>query len=120
MAVKKKVDKAVEAEVKVDVQVETPVEEVQEDVIETNEGEESADKTPEVEIEEEKAEVNVDLDNATVNTSNKPDGKVKIKMRVDHRCTIAMERYDLVAGKTYIVPRNVKNILNKAGLLAPL
>ena len=41
-------------------------------------------------------------------------------MRVDHKCCIAMERYDLVAGKTYVVPRNVKNILNKAGLLAPL
>ena len=119
MAVKKKVDKTVEEKVKVDVQVETPVEEVQEDVIEINESEESAD-TPEVEIEEEKTEVNVDLNKATVNTTNKPDGKVKIKMRVDHRCTIAMERYDLVAGKTYIVPRNVKNILNKAGLLAPL
>ena len=110
MAVKKKVDKVVEAEVNVD---------VQEEVIETIEGEESAE-TPEVEIEEKTEEVKVDLNTTTVNASNKPDGKVKIKMRTDHRCTIAMERYDLVAGKTYVVPRNVKNILNKAGLLAPL
>lgn len=113
MAVKKKVEKAVETEVNVEVQVETPVE----DVVETNEGVESAE-TPEVEIEE--AEVNVDLSKTAVDNSKKPEGKVKIKMRVNHRCTIAMERYDLEAGKTYVVPRNVKNILNRAGLLAPL
>lgn len=75
-------------------------------------------ETPEVEIEE--PEVKVDVEKAEVNVSNKPSGNVKIRMRTDHKCCIAMERYDLKAGKTYVVPVNVKNILNRAGLLAPL
>ena len=64
--------------------------------------------------------VDVDVKKATVDNSNKPNGNVKIRMRVDHKCCIAMERYDLKAGKTYTVPENVKEILNKAGLLSPL
>lgn len=83
------------------VEVETPVE----------------DTTPEVEVE---TPLEVDASVADVDTSNQPAEKVKIRMRVDHTCTIAMERYDLKAGKTYVVPKNVKNILNKAGYLAPL
>ena len=75
-------------------------------------------ETPEVEIEE--PEVKVGVEKAEVNVSNKPSGNVKIRMRTDHKCCIAMERYDLKAGKTYVVPVNVKNILNRAGLLAPL
>ena len=75
-------------------------------------------ETPEVEVEE--PEVKVDVEKAEVNVSNKPSGNVKIRMRTDHKCCIAMERYDLKAGKTYVVPVNVKNILNRAGLLAPL
>ena len=90
MAVKK-ANKAVEKEVEVQVNP-------------------SVEETPDVQVDTE----------AKVDTSNKPEEKVKIRMRVDHKCCIAMERYDLVAGKTYVVPRNVKNILNKAGLLAPL
>lgn len=75
---------------------------------------------PEVEVEEPKKEdVIVDASVAEVKAVPKND-KVKIRMRVDHKCCIAMERYDLKAGKTYVVPENVKNILNKAGLLAPL
>ena len=75
-------------------------------------------EAPEVEVEE--PEVKVDVEKAEVNVSNKPSGNVKIRMRTDHKCCIAMERYDLKAGKTYVVPVNVKNILNRAGLLAPL
>ena len=97
-----------------EVSVEIPVEE------ETTVEETSAIEveTPEVEIEE--PEVKVDVEKAEVNVSNKPSGNVKIRMRTDHKCCIAMERYDLKAGKTYVVPVNVKNILNRAGLLAPL
>ena len=62
----------------------------------------------------------VDKKVAEVKESNRPNGSVKIRMRVDHKCCIAMERYDLKAGKTYTVPENVKRILNNAGLLAPL
>ena len=75
---------------------------------------------PEVKVEEPKATVDVDTEKAEVNKSKKPTGLVKIKMRVDHKCTIAMVKYDLKAGGTYTVPENVKRILNNAGLLAPL
>lgn len=99
MAVKK--TKAVEAEVTVDV---TPEVEV-----------------PEVVVEEpKKDDIVVDEKVAEVKESNRPNGNVKIRMRVDHNCCIAMERYDLKAGKMYTVPENVKRILNNAGLLAPL
>lgn len=76
----------------------------------------------EIEVDEEpsKPDVEVSVEDAVVNTAKKPNGNVKIRMRVDHKCCIAMERYDLVAGKVYTVPENVKEILNKAGLLSPL
>lgn len=67
--------------------------------------------------------ITVDTDAFEVNEVNIPEEKekkVKIRMRVDHHCVIAMERYDLKAGKTYDVPANVKGILDKAGLLSPL
>lgn len=101
-----------------DVKVETPVE------VETPEVEVEAVETPveipEVDVEEKKDEPKVEVDQTAPDTSNRPNGKVKIRMRFDHKCTIAMERYDLKAGKTYTVPENVKRILNNAGLLAPL
>lgn len=55
-----------------------------------------------------------------VDTTKKPEERVKIRLRQDHRCSIAMEHYDFKAGKVYLVPRNVKSILNRAGLLSPL
>ena len=74
-----------------------------------------------VEVEEPKVDVvEVDEKVAEVKESDRAEGKVKIRMRVDHKCCIAMERYDLKVGKTYTVPENVKRILNNAGLLAPL
>ena len=97
-----------EVDVEIPVEEETPVEETPAVEVET----------PEVVVEE--PEVKVDVEKAEVNGSNKPSGNVKIRMRTDHKCCIAMERYDLKAGKTYVVPVNVKNILNRAGLLAPL
>lgn len=117
MAVRKTSTKATEVkeEVVVEVEVdETPV--VEEQEVET----EIEVEVPEVEVEEPKTDVEVDTKSAEVNTSNRPNGNVKIRMRVDHKCCIAMERYDLKAGKTYVVPENVKRILNNAGLLAPL
>ena len=96
----------------VDTTVDTEVEEDKEDEV-----------IPEVEIPEVKVEepqVDVDIESAEVKDCNRPNSGVKIRMRVDHSCTIAMERYDLKAGKTYIVPANVKRILNNAGLLSPL
>lgn len=46
--------------------------------------------------------------------------RVRIRMRVDHQCTIAMKRYSFKKGKCYDVPPNVKSILGKRGLLDPL
>lgn len=93
----------IDTESDVETEVETEVQDVEVEI--------PSEPTQDVEVETEKAKVD---------TSNKPNGNVKIRMRVDHKCVIAMERYDLKAGKTYVVPLNVKRVLNKAGLLAPL
>ena len=106
------------------VDVEVPVTDntedaVIEETVDTDEIEEvEEDLTVEVpEVEEPTTDVVVETENIR---TNKPSGNVKIRMRADHKCCIAMERYDLKAGKTYTVPENVKRILNNAGLLAPL
>lgn len=104
------VKKAKTTEVDVEVKVPATETEVAEELV----------VTTEVEVEEPVADVEVDTKSAEVDSDNRPSGRVKIRMRVDHKCCIAMERYDLKAGKTYTVPENVKRILNKAGLLAPL
>lgn len=63
----------------------------------------------------------VEVSEPTVSdTGVKPKENVKIRLRVDHSCCIAMERYDFKAGRTYNVPKNVKRILNRAGVLSPL
>lgn len=121
MAVKKAKEPKIEA---VDV-VETPVEietENEIDVVEhitSDEIDETIEVTVKVE-EPSKSDIDVSVEDAVVNTAKKPNGNVKIRMRVDHKCCIAMERYDLKEGKVYTVPENVKNILNRAGLLSPL
>lgn len=121
MAVKKVDNKNVELE-NTNVEVLPPVEDV-EATLEAPVVEEVAFgaevEVPEVKVDTVPA-VEFDTASANVNVNNKPNGNVKIRMRVDHKCCIAMERYDLKAGKTYVVPENVKNILNKAGYLAPL
>lgn len=73
----------------------------------------------EVKVEETQKEAEISVD-ATINEDKKPENKVKIRMRTDHKCTIGGELYQLEAGKTYTVPDSVKKILNKAGLLSPL
>ena len=125
MAVKKvnaKPEETKDVALEVETSVEAPeVETASEDGVEATV--EPEVEVPEVEVEtpvDTKDSIDVNTENAKVDTSNKPSGKVKIRMRVDHKCCIAMERYDLKAGKTYVVPENVKRILNKAGLLAPL
>lgn len=122
MAVKK-ANKKDEVNVTPEVEVEdTAVEATETQSVETEVETPVEETTPEVEVETpvEDTPLEVDTSVADVDTSNQPAEKVKIRMRVDHTCTIAMERYDLKAGKTYVVPKNVKNILNKAGYLAPL
>lgn len=84
---------------------------------------ESVEETKEetVEVAPEVSAPVISVDTTTVKESNIPEDKnVRIKMRVNHTCTIAMQRYDLKAGQCYNVPVNVKDILNRAGLLAPL
>ena len=108
MAVSKK-NKKTEAEVVVEEPVvETPVEEVEVEC--------ESCKVPEIKVEVEKENLDIKEEDAP----KEVNPKVKIRMRVDHHCVVAMNRYDLKAGKTYNVPANVKEILNKAGLLAPL
>ena len=101
------------------------VEEVtnEESVSETNEGIkiEVDPVSPKEQINENSPKVTVDVDeSAVVDEHKKPEERVKIRLRVDHSCCIAMEYYDFKAGEVYRVPRNVKRILNRAGLLAPL
>lgn len=48
------------------------------------------------------------------------DKNVRIKLRVDHKCVVGGEMYDLKKDQCYNVPSGVKKRLNKAGLLAPL
>ena len=64
--------------------------------------------------------VNVEVAPTGVDEKRKPEERVKIRLRVDHNCCIAMEFYEFKANKVYTVPKNVKRILNRAGLLAPL
>lgn len=64
--------------------------------------------------------VNVEVAPTGVDERKKPEERVKIRLRVDHNCCIAMEFYEFKANKVYTVPKNVKRILNRAGLLAPL
>lgn len=120
MAVKK-AKKENEVEVDVATAVVDPIPEI--DAVE--DGTETVDETPEVEVETETTvetskDVDVTIEDTVVDNTKKPIGNVKIRMRVDHKCCIAMERYDLKAGKVYTVPANVKTILNKAGLLSPI
>ena len=122
MAVKK-ANKKDEVNVTPEVEVEeTAVEATETQSVETEVETPVEETTPEVEVETpvEDTPLEVDTSVADVDASNKPTEKVKIRMRVDHKCVIAMERYDLKEGKTYVVPKNVKNILNKAGYIAPL
>lgn len=104
MAVKKK-DTVVEAK------IDKEKEEMVGDTIEVN--------IP-VEEEEVKEEPVVEIDEDSIEVVEKPESMVKIRMRENHRCCIALERYDLEKGKVYIVPSNVRDILNGAGLLSPL
>ena len=64
--------------------------------------------------------VDVEVAPTGVDEKKKPEERVKIRLRVDHNCCIAMEFYEFKANKVYTVPKNVKRILNRAGLLAPL
>lgn len=100
MAVKKAKTEEVAVEV---VEVETPVFETEAEV---------------EEVVEKKATVEVDP--TATEKSVRKEGNVRIRMREDHRCVIAMVRYDLKKGETYTVPENVKTILDDRGLLAPL
>lgn len=117
MAVRKTKSQEVEVEVTPEVEVLSVTEDTPTAEVETPEIVVEVPAVEVVEPEVKESEVEVDL---AVTEAKRPSGLVKIRMRVDHKCCIAMERYDLKAGKTYSVPENVKRILNKAGLLAPL
>lgn len=46
--------------------------------------------------------------------------KVKVTTVRDHACTIGGQQYAFKKGKVVVVPENVKRVLKKAGILAPL
>ncbi len=50
----------------------------------------------------------------------KSEGKEKIRVNVNHFCNIGGERYDFKKNEIYEVPIQVKLILQRANLLAPL
>ena len=108
-----KVEEPVVAEVEEEV-TEEPIEEPAEEEVETVDIPEEPEKKDDVVVYTESLKVDEDK------IPEEPEKKVKIRMRVDHNCTIAMENYDLKQGKTYDVPKDVKRILEEAGLLAPL
>lgn len=65
----------------------------------------------------------VDSDEVTVNKDieQKPAVKnVKILPNTNHTCCIGGTRYFLKKGVQTVVPQEVKDILNKSGLLMPL
>lgn len=93
-----KSDVKVEATEELDKVLNPKVEEAVEEVAE--------DEVPEVEVKEVPIE--------------KKEKLVKIKMKKTHRCCIAGEWYYLEKGEVYEVSPDVKRILNKSELLAPL
>lgn len=122
MAVKKVAKKENEIP-NVEVQ-ETPV--VQTDVEETS-AEPSVEaevdtEEPEVEVEtpQEDNESEVTVDSNAVEDKTVSPKNVRVRAKVDHRCFIGGELYDLKADQCYNVPEFVKKTLNRAGVLAPL
>ena len=110
--------KEVVEEVQVDTEV---VEEVKEEVVEEEVKEEPV-VTIDVEAvtQKEEEDSKVVIGDTKVDTSTLPERTVRIRLRVNHRCTIGGEFYDLKEGQCYNVPISVKKRLNKAGILSPL
>lgn len=102
MAVKKSIKKELEADTTLEVEVNSELE-----------------VTPDV-VEVEDDNKGLEVDTTPVADEPKVKGNVRIRMNQNHHCYIGGENYNLVAGQCYNVPENVKNILNKAGLLSPL
>lgn len=50
----------------------------------------------------------------------KEEPRVKIKTKKNHRCFIGGTWYSFIEGKVTLVPQNVKHVLMKADILAPL
>lgn len=82
---------------------------------------ENGDETIEEEVDTVTNEGGVDDIIINSDIEQKPVVKsVKILPRVDHNCYIGGTRYYLRKGVQTNVPQEVKDILNKAGLLMPL
>ena len=94
------------------VEVANPVETVDEVI---NNAVDAVETVGDVEVKEE-----IEVDPEATSKSVRKPGNVRIKMRENHKCTIATVRYDFKKGECYHVPENVKRILDEHGLLAPL
>lgn len=49
-----------------------------------------------------------------------PDALVKVRISCHKQFVVGGERYDMYPGKTYLVPKNVKDVLRENDLLRPL
>lgn len=96
------------------VEIESPVvdESLQGDVLDVDEQENpSVDGIPDIDLSSnEPAEKRVSVE----------DDFVKVRAREDHKCNINGTVYLMYAGKTYNVPRFVRDILLRAGKLDPV
>lgn len=99
------------------VEVANPVETVDEVI---NSAVDAVDAVEVETVDEVKTKDEIEVDPEATSKSVRKPGNVRIKMREDHKCTIAMVRYDFKKGECYHVPENVKRILDEHGLLAPL
>lgn len=111
---------------------ETPNVEVQETpVVETDVEETSAEPSVDTDVDVEETEVDVEtpqeekepevtVDSEAVEDKTVATKNVRVRVKVDHRCFIGGELYDLKADQCYNVPEFVKKTLNRAGILAPL
>lgn len=49
-----------------------------------------------------------------------PDALVKVRISCHKQFVVGGERYDMYPGKTYLVPKNVKDVLRENDLLRPI
>ena len=88
-----------------------------EEVIETTDTEDVENTVDTVETVEEKSDEVISNENIV---QKAPVKNVKILPKCDHTCCIGGTRYFLKKGIQTNVPQEVKDVLNKSGLLMPL
>lgn len=77
------------------------------------------DMDEEEEDEEPETNVGVHFVGSTLKKDT-PDALVKVRISCHKQFVVGGERYDMYPGKTYLVPKNVKDVLRENDLLRPL